>query len=301
MNKKYLLYIFPFLLFIAFILHLNSDSKKNKEYSVEMADYMWEYIDTKYCRFQTKEECVKEAKYYIETISDFVSKPEWYKEYKDKHGEENELIISYIFTSEISHVEDGYHQYLNLMPNIYLNKLLFEYDLAPIAHETTHIILPYYSSLTLREGLASYCQDAFGKNLFIFSYGIDIHIYANCYFTYNFENYNKIFDVIGTDDIYQEIYTQGNLRIMFYNMSHSFSKYLIETYGIEKFMAIYESENLQNDYKAIYDKSLDELKVEWQEMLETLPEPMNPKEIKEYIQQFYEKNNYPYEMWDLSN
>lgn len=50
-------------------------------------------------------------------------------------------------------------------------------------------------------------------------------------------------------------------------MSYSFSEYLIDQFGIKKFMKAYESKNLLDSYLDLYDKNLQELRNDWIEYI----------------------------------
>lgn len=133
------------------------DETKDIYYTAEMSTDTWDSANMENSSFQSRDNFNSEVKYYVEAISKFLSRENWFDVYKKKHGDDYICNINYKLTPSISHVENGYLGYALLIPNVYLNKDYFEHDLAPIAHETTHIIVPFYSSLSLREGLASYC------------------------------------------------------------------------------------------------------------------------------------------------
>ncbi len=61
-----------------------------------------------------------------------------------------------------------------------------------------------------------------------------------------------------------------------YTIMGSFSRYLIDTYGIDKFKTVYKT----GDF-SIYDKNLNVLALEWQEFLKTVETPSQAKAIAE--------------------
>jgi len=269
------------------------DETKNIYFTAEMSIDRWDSANMENSAFQSRDEFNSEVKYYIEAISKFLSRENWFDVYKKKHGNNYICHIDYRLTYGASHVENGYLAYATLIPNVYLNKDFFEHDLAPIAHETTHIIVPFYSSLSLREGLASYCQDKFGKNPSVFNWGLDVHAYANFYLVYAKDEFDKVFPVIGSTDKLQKVYAEGNLRELFYNLSHSFTKYLIDNFGIESFMKLYESDDLINDYSVVYGKSFESIKEEWYESLESYSEALTAEEIQNNMINLFTEHNYP--------
>ena len=270
----------------------NKNLDTGTEFSVGISDVFWENVNLEYSGFSNKDEFIAEAMYYIESISEYVSRPNWFTVYKEKHGNDYIVYIEYRLTDRSSHVESDYLAYLSLIPNLYLNKELFEYRLAPIAHETTHIILPFYSSLSLREGLASHCQDIFG-NPSVFNCSINPHDCAGVYMRTTPDDFNKIFSVIGTTDNLQESYAAGDSRKVFYILSHSFTNYLIETYGIDKFMELYDSDNLINDYEVFCGKNIEDIKSEWRGHLEYYSDSITYEELQSQISEILSLHNYP--------
>lgn len=61
-----------------------------------------------------------------------------------------------------------------------------------------------------------------------------------------------------------------------YSLMGSFSRYLIDTYGIEKFKSIYKT----GDFST-YNKSIDELSKEWKDFIKTVDTPPETKSIAE--------------------
>lgn len=261
-------------------------------FSAGMTVDTWNSANMENSVLKNREDFLAEAEYYIKVISEFLSKENWFEVYKDKHGDDYICNIVYRLTEGASHVEEGYLAYIYLIPNVYLNKDLIEHDLAPIAHETTHIIAPFYSSLSLREGLACYCQDKFGKNPSVFNYGIDAHAYTNMLLIDKKEEFEKIFAVIGTADSLQNSYATGDSRSIFYILSYSFSKYLIDNYGITNFLKLYESEDLISDYTDVCGKPFDEVKIEWYKSIEFYAEPMTSEEIEIYMLELLKEHKF---------
>lgn len=61
-----------------------------------------------------------------------------------------------------------------------------------------------------------------------------------------------------------------------YTVMGSFSRYLIDSYGIEKYKSAYQTGNF-----SVYNKNLDELVLEWEEFLNTIETPSETKAIAE--------------------
>src|SRR5690606_9279867 len=57
--------------------------------------------------------------------------------------------------------------------------------------------------------------------------------------------------------------TEKVISAIGYIHSGSFVTYLVDTYGLEKFELIYNQPDLSNQIKLVYEKSLDQLELEW--------------------------------------
>lgn len=228
----------------------------------EIDDYNWNMLtnESEYVRFESQEEFLKEVDYYINTISKYLSKPNWLEQYNSTDGDK----IKFKYTSGVSHVEGGYYHKDNPKLVVYYNNL-FMLDYAPIAHEITHLIVPFYSSLSLREGLACLMQDTYGNNYSVFNFGAPIHSLAK---QYTKNDYEEVIKSIGEEGI-PKINIKKNDRFSFYILSYSFTNYLIDEYGVKKFMKIYESDELETSYIKVYNKNLNQLKEDWKEFLKT--------------------------------
>ncbi len=247
--------------------------------------YAWTML-TNNCtniRFQSPKDFLREVDYYVEVISKYLNRPHWKKFYDtDK--------IQFEYTANgPSHVDGGYYNFRDPKARIFFN-FSFKYDSAAIAHEITHIITPDQASLSLREGLACFIQDKFGKNVSIFNFGAPIHQMAKEFVN---ENQMSVIQWIGEEGIPHNLDVTGSDRIPFYILSHSFATYLIDNYGIEKYMNIYNSAEFYNSYKREYGKELSELKKQWLKFLENqnaFPYPQKDWMVKHYKEAGVEEN-----------
>ncbi len=93
------------------------------------------------------------------------------------------------------------------------------------------------------------------------SYGIDIFTCSKDYIS---DDFSATISRIGT--------TYGNVTVAnrdsFYILSNSFCRYLIDNYGMEKFMKVYKSEDVETAYSDVYNLSLEELKSSWLKYVE---------------------------------
>lgn len=226
-----------------------------------------EYIDLTDSGFNDVESILLDIDYYVHSISRYIDRTEWKDVYLERHGEDFEFKIKIGLTQGASQVKGGYKQFVYLPLELKFNEGLLESHKAPIAHEVTHLIAPYYSSLSLREGLACIIQDEIGNNPSVFNFGQPVYELSKQYLVKE--------DAIDYDDVIKSIGESGipehlNLKKMdiekrkaYYILSHSFSKYLVDQYGLEKFMLAYEAEELETKYIELYEKSLDKLRHDW--------------------------------------
>lgn len=223
----------------------------------------WNRLDSPDNRFDTAEEFLAEVDNYVIQIAQFLKKENWLEHYSEKR-----INFKYAETGP-SHVANGYYAYKSLVLEIYYN-VSFKRDLAPIAHEITHLITPFYSAHSLREGLACMMQDRFGKNDCAFNYGAPVHRLAKQFLL---PEYKMILDVIGKPGVPDlDIYNDINFRAGYYLLSHSFSKFLVETYEMDNFMKLYETSELLSSYQDVTGKSLAELKNDWIQHLNQQPD-----------------------------
>ncbi len=279
MNKKYILLVQALILLtLAFGCTMKEAEESNTFEVNEENEYLVsefakipiaqvEYIDLTDSNFNDVESILLDIDYYVRSITRYIDRTEWKDNYTERHGEEFEFKIKIGLTQGASQVKGGYKQFVYLPLEIKFNEGLIESNKAPIAHEVTHLIAPYYSSLSLREGLACVIQDEIGKNPSVFNFGQPVDELSRQYLVKeNTVDYNDVIDSIGESDIPEHLNLSKmdiETRKAYYILSHSFSKYLIDKYGLEKFMLAYEAEELNEKYIELYDKNLDELRQDW--------------------------------------
>ena len=246
-------------------------------YTLNMSEEIWTGLNTENIRrFQSKEDFIGAVEYYIKAISEFVSRENWF-DYYNRYG--SICRIEILMTDGISRVTVSNVYRVT----VYLRQAFFEYDLAPIAHEIAHVVIPWRNrSRSLSEGLASYLQDRFGKNPTIFNWGIDPHTIANLYM-------NNASEAFGTHSVYAD----GALRPLFYNMSNSFVTYLIDTFGIANFMSVFESDNLIDAYYIYFGKPFEDIREDWLGFLESYQDLMTLEEYSNYLVELFTRHNFP--------
>ncbi len=198
----------------------------------------WNIYDNDSNRFDSLEEFLAEVDYYVEEIINYLN---------------IKFDKKVLFT-----FEEGFGTRADyIYCRVTLGVLLFENDMLPIAHEITHILAPS-SNDSLSEGLAEYMQDKFGKTPSDTSLGFPINSLAKELF----ENIDaNMVDGIVNGGIMVK-YMDYNEIFNFYLFSYSFVTYLIDQYGIEKFMNFYESDGYIQ-YQSLFGKNEEKMKKEW--------------------------------------
>lgn len=233
----------------------------------------WESVNNENSGFDSAKDFLTTVDNYIALISDYIGMPDWIERHKEEYREDYyfEPVIEFSFVEndeEISYAE----YYLKL--RIRLNIDTYETNFSTLARDITHIITRESVSASLSEGLGFYIQDEISLNVNRFNYGIDIFTVSKDYIG---DEYTSTVSRIGT--------TYGNVTVdnrdAFYILSNSFCRYLIQNYGIEKFMEVYKSKIVELAYTEIYGLSLEELKSSWIEHVKNYDDYMELS--KEYL------------------
>ncbi len=215
----------------------------------------WNKIDDADSGFRNAKDFLTDVDAYVGLISEFIKLPDW----EDKHIEQYredfkfEPIIEFNTSDKINVA--SYTSY-NMNLRATLIKDDFENNFSTLVRDITKIIARDSVADSLTEGLAFYVQDELGSNVTKLNYGIDIFAVSREYIK---KDYEDVMSRIGV--------SYGNLtrnkKEAFYILSNSFCRYLIQNFGMEKFMEVYNSELVEPAYIKVFGVSLDELKASW--------------------------------------
>lgn len=135
---------------------------------------------------------------------------------------------------------------------------------SPIIHEVTHVLAGYTraSGHWTTEGFASYMQDKYGEDI---AYPTRRQPNALMRVILDENAALPMIDVM-RDRRRQNFFGKRSLwdRFLAYAQSSSFVKYLIDTYGIKKFLAIYDIPFEEQNFESVYAKAAPSLVTEWQ-------------------------------------
>lgn len=231
-------------------------------FSISISKSLWDNMEFAYSEYETVTDFLEEAVGYVHDIVALTGETEWYSRYKK--NEDGYVEITIKDTTQASHVEGGYNSKNVLEPTVYLNNEWMMHSMAPLAHELTHIICQDYTSVSLREGLASYVADEISDKPIVFNFGMCPHELSKNIILTDYTSVIKQTKLIGTFD---EV-ADNSARSGYYILSYSFCKYLIDTYGLDVFMEVYSSKDELQAYENVYGKDYNQIKSDWLNYLE---------------------------------
>lgn len=269
--KKFILIPVLFILTFVIVLTISTSSQQVTIDSEEnyiskyawMSKEEWDSIDSSQSRYSTPEELLIEVDYYVEEIYKKISRENWIEELKSHSKKDFKACIKVEFTYDrISRAAGGgatlTENYIN--PVIKLSREKFESSRDDIVHELTHIISPYSYSDSMNEGLACYMQDIISLSNTSFQTEL-----KNIEIEHVNKEHNYINEYLGnSENGFNKFQTSNYLeRNLFYAFSDSFTHYLIDNYGVEKFMKLYSSSLDYDSYIEIIGADRDQLIIDW--------------------------------------
>lgn len=261
-KKSVFMLLLVILLVCIFVLPAYSQEYQSKYARISQEE--WEKLKSLNQRFDSPEKFLSEVDYYVEEISKYLGKSSVLEAFANNK-------IEFAVWERDSSARYG---------TIKLNATALKYDLAPIASQVTHMIASMTNIRWFKEGLAQYMQEKFGENPPLMTAGAPIMRLAKEFI----QEKKEMLEIVGTTDattsksfnVFNDNIKEDGIRytrIAAFCLGYSFTKYLIENYGIDKFMEIYNSKvyfGLDDEYKKIFGKGLEELRTEWLDYLETL-------------------------------
>ena len=272
-----------------------SCGKKSPEYlEVEVypiADY-WATMDLSETLFPTKEACEELAQQYLQDAAKLLHMEGWWMDINpDATKLELDIQIgssaqSFTFAPAVKAGEDSVSGGILLSSKI-AGKGSKD---AALAHELTHLI-GFMSgnsfSMSLTEGLCDYVQTEIGH----YPYGaLDIQEINAYMLQIDFQDENirakeeAVIEKVGVAETGYP-YGQGMELSFWYTMSHSFVRYLIDEFGIDKVKALILEGEDENSYEEILGKPYEGLKETWMEELLTMEVTITEQDILDSMKQ----------------
>lgn len=199
----------------------------------------WDKYDLGTNRFDNVESFLAEMDAAVEQICYYVHMQIDYK-----------ITFKFVSTGSYAHL---------ISPRVYLNIEDFQHDCVPYVYLLSNCIVQDQVGYSGLQGAFAYImQDRYGKQPGEISNGFPIHSVAAIAADYlTLENTQQ---VASTDiNIFELSYSEW---INYFILTQSFIQYLIDQYGIEKFLAYYQH-SIQETYQSVFGKSLEQLKDDW--------------------------------------
>lgn len=162
-----------------------------------------------------------------------------------------------------------------------------------LVHELTHSLLGYGGNFDTdngyftQEGYAVYMDDQFGKN------ELNLEKYMKHFLDSDkLIPISKLIDPNQDDHYFRAELPNKEEQSVLWGMSYihaaSFVKYLVETYGIEKFEQIYDKKDLAKKIEVVYGKSVSEIEMDWLAFINNQPRFTYDEKLK--LPDFYDTN-----------
>jgi hypothetical protein len=234
------------MLFLLFPIEVSAETLSSQYCILDLES--WNLYDIETNRYKTPEDFVNEFDALVESIS------------RHLH------LVPPNFKFQVSFaVRNGSDFY---SPNkIILNEILLKSDHLPLAHELTHGLAQDAYRDSLSEGLACYMQSIYGR-IDSHTLGFPVHSVAKEYFDL-------------CDPVLLKGLVNGSINKtaldwheieFFYIYSHSFVKYLIDTYGVDQFMALYRTSTITPYENTVVQLTADEIIEHWLAHIQVEPD-----------------------------
>ncbi|BBF43388.1 hypothetical protein lbkm_2076 [Lachnospiraceae bacterium KM106-2] len=262
---------------------VNSKSDKaTVKYQLIMDNTEWNKYDTKFCGSSSKSEFLQQGEKYLKEMEKITGLHDWYKKYHKKR-------LDIKVTLEESNMSQAH----SFNKSISLNAYYFKYGLSPYAHELGHLFAGLNCISSLSEGFACYLSDKVGC-VGVFNYGINPHELATVYISD--KKYTDILNAIGVGEPPSSASSTNQdttYRTAYYICSDSFCTYLIDTYGMEKFIKFYKDDCGNDSYTLVYKKTVNDLKAEWKNYIKNYPVQLTRKQANQQVKKVLIKHHFP--------
>lgn len=272
--------------------------------------FNWNDVDLTYLPFKNQSEFESTVRDYIKGITEYTGCEDWYLEY----GENVEkCVITFKLLENISvgsfdnagAKTDLIRKFSNseISTTITFSKSRFESGMPFLPHELTHMIFNTVSSQSMCEGLCEYFNRKYaGEN--------SEYFYVKCKSVNDFQKgYSEILiNSIGNETAreyenlkaavmdsvgrmekgYPYAFSSTESSIWF-ALSESFVEYLIEQYGIEKFMDFYKKAETEEDYRMLESEGYDKIKENWIKIYNEYESEIDYEEYKKDVEDFFKR------------
>ena len=263
------------------------------EFRLQYPQAMWQGLNLTYADYGNEEEFERKFHNAVQKITGLTGNADWYTKYNPKAVYIRVLIkiadMSYRSIGgqcdwPIVDAADG------LFTTVYMDKDMQEAGQPTLEHELTHMICGETFSNSLMDGLAEYCErQVTGKSNSTFS------VYPADDLLKVIEKYNaaeeeagvtgkisleEIMDKIGAGEKeypYKDVSKEANH--LWYIYSESFVTWLINTYGMEKVMYLYNNGQSEEDYEKLETGGYAAVKEKWKTYLSEYEQQNSTEDI----------------------
>lgn len=275
--------------------------------------FNWDEVDLTYQSFKNQSEFEDTIKDYIKKISEYTGNEDWYHIYGDNI---KTFTITFRLLDNINmgtglkagaEANAVRHDTKNgIYTEISLNKALFENGIDCLAHELTHVICGISISKLFTEGLCDNLARKFGveKNQYFYLKYKSINDYLIGYFEHYYENYGdeellkeyenlkfEIMNSIGDEGMGYADMSKGKNMSTWYAFSESFVEYLIDQYGIDKFMDFYKNAKTKEDYTMLDPEGYEKIQNDWITMYNEYESELDFAEVEAEMEAIYTRLN----------
>lgn len=255
---------------------------------VTQMDY-WEQMDLSDTRLSEKEELTELAQDYLVQIAQLLGDEKWWLDIKP----DADTLVLHVDLSDtpLQSFNSGQAQPSGdsqLYSGVTLS--VGFYKDGGLAHELTHIIGVGYSgefSAGLTEGLCDYAQTQVGEVLYHKEWDFQdyLSVLMKNEIEYSQEGRNMIYELLEHVGSSEQgcPYGQGYEMLMWYNMNHSFVRYLIDKYGMGTVRDFIRRGTDESSYEEYFDKTYAELKEEWFSYMLSYDNQITIEDIMEYM------------------
>lgn len=278
------------ILLMCLLTGCGSGSGKAAALKVEITAKMdyWELMDLSDTDISSREECEKLVEDYLVRIGEVLNCKEWWM---DTNADADTFVLNVDISENTSRsFNSGRAQSLGgSQVGSGVTLAVGHYKDGGLAHELTHIIGIGYSdefSIGLAEGLCEYAQTEVGdvgyNKEWDFQDYMSVLIKSEIEFEEGRDMIYEILEHVGSSEKGCP-YGQSYKMFIWYNMNHSFVRYLIDIYGMDTVKDFILYGNNEDSYDEYFDKSYVELKDEWLSYILSYDNQITIQDIREYV------------------
>lgn len=254
--------------------------KSDEQYSYLETEYYilkismedWNALDTLRMKYSKAADYLVYCGECIERLENRTGKHKWVQEHWDVEAGEKVSIQICMVRNVNSQVDFEKRR-------IYLNMNSLQNGISDIEHELTHLVMGECEEGTLSEGFATYMEyEEFSvANDIIYEMNAD-QVIQNLYFHEQYVEMTKeILNAIG--QAYDSTIKHQRNGATFYVYAYSYVRYLVNTYGLETVVELFDASGSSEAYIQIIEKDVWEVKADWIEYLKQYQDEMTMEEI----------------------